>query len=157
MSKPAPRHSHRSGGITPPVLLVLALLLALPGYALSRLAGEIDWRVLVGAPVLISGFAFFAYRSDKRSAETGEWRIPEFTLHLVECLGGWPGAFLAQRQFRHKTAKVSFQLVFWLIVLAHQFVAFDSLNDWAVSREAERVANEQLGRLGSGSSGQAVK
>lgn len=124
------------GRITLPAALWLALLLVLPAYALGRLAGDIDWWVLLGGPVVVSGFAFFAYRSDKRAAEAGEWRIPEFTLHIFELLGGWPGAFLAQRQYRHKTAKLSFQLVFWLIVLAYEFAAYDSLSGWQLSREA---------------------
>ncbi|WP_147463771.1 DUF1294 domain-containing protein, partial [Pseudomonas amygdali] len=42
-------------------------------------------------------------------------------------LGGWPGALLAQQVFRHKTRKVSFQIVFWLIVLAHQVLWLDWL------------------------------
>ena len=37
----------------------------------------------------------------------GAWRIREGTLHLVEALGGWPGAFLAQQTMRHKTVKLS--------------------------------------------------
>jgi uncharacterized membrane protein YsdA (DUF1294 family) len=98
----------------------------------------VDWRVLAGVPVLVSLFAFFAYRRDKRRAEAGEWRIPESTLHLIELVGGWPGAFLAQRQFRHKTAKLPFQVTFWLIVLTHQFLAIDSLTGWRLTREAVR-------------------
>jgi len=35
-------------------------------------------------------------------------------------LGGWPGALLAQQLFRHKTRKLSYQLLFWAIVLLHQ-------------------------------------
>lgn len=34
-------------------------------------------------------------------------------------LGGWPGALLGQRQFRHKTKKLSFLIVFWLVVVLH--------------------------------------
>jgi len=41
-------------------------------------------------------------------------------LHLLELLGGWPGAFLAQRRLRHKCSKRRYQFVFWLIVLAYQ-------------------------------------
>jgi hypothetical protein len=41
------------------------------------------------------------------------WRTPEKVLHASELLGGWPGALLAQQLFRHKTRKVSYQLVFW--------------------------------------------
>src|SRR5688572_15533796 len=107
------------------VFLALGLLLAVPVYAVSRLASSIDWRVLVGVPLALSTFAFFAYRSDKRRAEAGEWRVPESTLHFMALIGGWPGAFLGQRAFRHKTSKVSFRIVFWFIVLMHQFLAVD--------------------------------
>jgi uncharacterized membrane protein YsdA (DUF1294 family) len=73
---------------------------------------------------------------DKRREEEREWRVPEARLHLLEILGGWPGAFLAQRRLRHKCSKGSYQVVFWLIVLAYQFAAFDSLNNWQLSRAA---------------------
>jgi len=107
-----------------------------PSYALSRFSTWIDWRLLVVAPVSVSLFTYFTYRSDKRRAEKGEWRIPEATLHLAELLGGWPGAFLAQRKYRHKTAKTSYQFTFWAIVLIHQFAAFDSLMDWRLTKNA---------------------
>lgn len=55
-------------------------------------------------------------------------------LHLLELLGGWPGAFLAQRRLHHKCSKGSYQFVFWLIVLAYQFAAYDSFQNWKYSR-----------------------
>ena len=125
------------------MFIVLGLLLATPSYALARLAPHIAWWILGGAPLALSVFAFFAYRSDKRSAEAGEWRVPESTLHFVSLVGGWPGAFLAQRAFRHKTSKASFQFVFWTVVLLHQFVAIDSLLDWRFTRDALRVIKSQ--------------
>ncbi len=85
-------------------------------------------------PLAISLFTWLAYRSDKRRAEAGQWRISEAALHFGELAGGWPGALLAQRQFRHKTAKLSFQVVFWLIVLLHQFVALDFLLGWKLAK-----------------------
>lgn len=70
--------------------------------------------------VLVMSFAtFLAYGSDKGRAATGNRRIPERTLHLMAFLGGWPGAFLGQRQYRHKTQKVSFRIVFWITVVLH--------------------------------------
>lgn len=129
----------RSGRLSLSTVVVLGALLALPGYALARLAPPIDVRALVAAAIALSGFAFLAYRSDKRSAEAGEWRVPESTLHFMALIGGWPGAFLAQRAFRHKTAKASFQVVFWAIVLLHQLIAADSLMGWRFTREAWRV------------------
>jgi len=80
--------------------------------------------------VPISALSYASYGADKRRAQKGEWRIAESTLHLLELLGGWPGAFLGQRRFRHKTSKASYQFSFWLIVFAYQFAAFDSLHDW---------------------------
>jgi uncharacterized membrane protein YsdA (DUF1294 family) len=43
--------------------------------------------------------------------------VPERTLHLLALLGGWPGAILGQRHFRHKTRKVSFLFAFWAVVV----------------------------------------
>ncbi|MEN0108245.1 MAG: DUF1294 domain-containing protein [Pseudomonas sp.] len=71
--------------------------------------------------------AIVLYGHDKHRAMAGEWRTPESKLHLVELLGGWPGALLAQQLYRHKTRKVDFQLVFWAIVLAHQALWLDWL------------------------------
>lgn len=67
----------------------------------------------------LSCATFAAYGFDKRQAVTAGRRLPERTLHLLAFLGGWPGALVGQRLFRHKTAKTSFLIVFWLIVLLH--------------------------------------
>lgn len=125
---------------------VLAILLIAPVLALIRLEPWVDWRILVGAPFAVSLFAFFSYRSDKRRAEAGAWRIPETTLHLTALLGGWPGAFLAQRLFRHKVSKVSFQLTFWAVVLLHEFVAIESLQHWRISSDVYRLIQAQIGQ-----------
>ncbi len=46
-------------------------------------------------------------------------RVPEKTLHLLALFGGWPGALMGQRVFRHKTQKFGFRIVFWLCVTLH--------------------------------------
>ena len=68
---------------------------------------------------LMSLVAFLAYAFDKRSARRGDARTSEMRLHALELLGGWPGALIAQRLIRHKNAKASYQIVFWLIGLGH--------------------------------------
>jgi uncharacterized membrane protein YsdA (DUF1294 family) len=60
---------------------------------------------------------FFVYRSDKAAASKDQWRTREKTLHLLGLMGGWPGALIAQKLLRHKTRKLSFQVVFWATVL----------------------------------------
>ncbi len=71
---------------------------------------------LVATTSLVS---FTAYGLDKRRAATGGRRIPERTLHALDLIGGWPGGWLGQRRFRHKTRKLSFQIAFWLTAAAH--------------------------------------
>ncbi len=84
------------------------------------------WLVVMVGYAVLSLVTFVAYTLDKRAARRGRPRTPEVTLHLLELLGGWPGAFVAQRLIRHKNAKISYQIVFWLIVAGHAaaWVAF---------------------------------
>lgn len=127
-------HVNDGGRITGLAVLLLAGLLILPVIALFRRGVDFRW---VGAyAVVISAVSYGSYALDKRRARAQEWRVSEAGLHVTELLGGWPGAFLAQRRLRHKCSKGSYQLVFWLIVLAYQFAAFDSFHDWRYSRSA---------------------
>ena len=74
---------------------------------------------LLGIYLLMSAVAFALYTIDKRRAASNDWRISEATLHVVELLGGWPGAWVAQRVLRHKVQKGSYMLVFWAIIGIH--------------------------------------
>lgn len=69
--------------------------------------------------VLFSALEIVLYRSDKAAAQRGGWRVPEVNLHVVALLGGWPGALVARRAFRHKTTKQPFRTVFWVTVLVN--------------------------------------
>ena len=74
------------------------------------------------ATVAFSVTAFIMYGIDKRRAIRGKPRVSERTLHILSVCGGWPGAHLARLAFRHKTAKLSFRIVFWMIVGIHLLV-----------------------------------
>jgi uncharacterized membrane protein YsdA (DUF1294 family) len=63
---------------------------------------------------IMSFVTFIACGCDKRRARTDRRRVPEKTLHLLAFFGGWPGALMGQRIFRHKTQKLGFQIMFWL-------------------------------------------
>ncbi len=81
-----------------------------------------ELQVCLVLMLVMSVIAFVAYGWDKRHAKFNRWRTPEKTLHLLALLGGWPGAILAQRFFRHKTRKLSFQAAFWVIVALHLLI-----------------------------------
>jgi uncharacterized membrane protein YsdA (DUF1294 family) len=117
------------GGIQNPrlKLLVFAMVCALPLFGSMSFWLRGVSLIPLAAYGIVSVLAFFLYWSDKRKARTDCWRTPENVLHAVELAGGWPGALLAQQVFRHKTRKVSFQLLFWVIVLLHQVFWIDQL------------------------------
>jgi len=130
--------SHAKGGVFAVVasLVVLAGLLILPMMALHQRGLDLRWAGAYG--LVVSALTYWAYARDKRRALDSEWRISEARLHFWELLGGWPGAWVAQRRLRHKCSKSGYQFVFWLIVLVYQFVAFDSFHDWQLCRAGMR-------------------
>ncbi|HMM96637.1 cold shock and DUF1294 domain-containing protein [Phycicoccus sp.] len=69
--------------------------------------------------VVLSAVSFELYRADKSAAQRNAWRVSESMLHAVAVLGGWPGALVASRWFRHKTTKQPFVSIFWATVLAN--------------------------------------
>lgn len=123
----------------PWVKLLLLLILPFAGaFVLIK-----DYGVVWTFPVYLiaSVVSYYFYWDDKGRAKRNEWRIPEANLQFWSLLGGWPGAFIAQQQFRHKTKKLSFQIVFWLIVIAHQLLWFD----WVVMDGKWLVASLSFG------------
>lgn len=85
------------------------------GLWLALLAGRLPaWLVLGCAGLSLASFVL--YWHDKTAAQRGQWRTPESQLHWLALLGGWPGALVAQRAFRHKFRKAAFQRMYWLAV-----------------------------------------
>lgn len=96
--------------------------LALAVFALLYLAASVLYQLplLVAAVYGVMSITCFAvYAIDKRAARAHAWRTPEKTLLLLGLLCGWPGALLAQQWLRHKTAKRSFQRMFWISVVVN--------------------------------------
>jgi uncharacterized membrane protein YsdA (DUF1294 family)/cold shock CspA family protein len=93
-------------------------LLFLMFVGVAIFIGQLPFVVL--APYVgFSVISFLVYRHDKSAAQQNQWRTGEGTLILLGVLGGWPGAFVAQHFFRHKTKKRSFQFAFWVSVLVN--------------------------------------
>jgi uncharacterized membrane protein YsdA (DUF1294 family)/cold shock CspA family protein len=92
----------------PPLFAVGFLLVVIATVMGGRLPAAV-----LGLYFVASIVSFFAYAFDKSAAQRNQWRTQESTLHLFALIGGWPGALAAQRLLRHKSAKTSFQAVFW--------------------------------------------
>ena len=97
-------------------LIVAAVFLAI--VVAASLAAKIP-ILIPGIYLVASLLTFIMYAADKSAARKGASRTPENTLHLLSLAGGWPGALVAQQQFRHKTKKRSFRSVFRLTVLVN--------------------------------------
>ena len=100
-------------GRSPLLLMVAAGFVAF--LAAMVWLGRLPLAVL-GLYAVASVVAFLAYGHDKSAAVRNAWRVQKSTLHLFALLGGWPGALAAQRVFRHKSSKTSFQTSYWITV-----------------------------------------
>ena len=92
-------------------LISLFLSLAIFTYALQHL------QIILSYFIAINLTTFSLYGYDKFISSGEKLRVPELTLQALAILGGSPVALLAQKFFRHKTIKGSFQIVYWLIVI----------------------------------------
>ena len=90
-------------------------LLFLAGVGIATLLGYCPvWlAALYGG---LSVVTYWVYSLDKVSAQRGLDRTPEKMLQMLALFGGWPGALIAQARLRHKNRKVSFQVLFWIVV-----------------------------------------
>ena len=103
------------------VWLIVSTLLLLQAFREKTQLSAV-FAIYLLLTVACSAVAFVMYGIDKRRAVKAKPRISERTLHLLALAGGWPGAYLGSRLFRHKTLKVSFRIVFWLTVAVHLMV-----------------------------------
>jgi uncharacterized membrane protein YsdA (DUF1294 family) len=104
--------------------LWFATALAVLYFAFTRNGVKLPatFAIYLLSTVVCSLIAFVLYAVDKRRSVRDRPRISERTLHLFGALGGWPGAHFARRTFRHKSVKMSFRFVFWLIVAGHMLI-----------------------------------
>ncbi len=65
----------------------------------------------------INAATYYIYKLDKKLAKKREWRVPEKTLHAFAFMGGIPGALIARKILRHKTAKKPFIREFWGVAI----------------------------------------
>jgi uncharacterized membrane protein YsdA (DUF1294 family) len=90
----------------------------------SAMLAVSGWTLGLGAWMgLASVVAFVTHGLDKRSAMRGRRRVPEARLHLMELIGGWPGALVAMGLFHHKVRKPSYLVItlgimaVWIVIV----------------------------------------
>lgn len=96
--------------------LLIVLYAALLAWAINARRLPLEFA---GVPLLMSAITWVAYALDKHAAQTGRWRTQETVLHVLELLGGWPGAIAAQQWLRHKTRKTGYRIAFWSVTALH--------------------------------------
>lgn len=119
-SKPA-ANSYKAAYSTASDLLRAGLVLAYIAFIACAVGRGMVMLETAFIPAIACIITYMAYAADKHFAQNNRWRIPETNLHLLEFLGGWPAALIAQRVLRHKTRKASYRIVFWMMVVLNVF------------------------------------
>lgn len=106
------RPPRKRRGATPVLLGIVAWFGLFVG---ATVAGRLAVPVLLALPIY-NLFVFFLYWHNRHARSRGATHIPEDALHVLAALGGWPGAWLAQRLLRYQPATAWFDRAFWIAV-----------------------------------------
>lgn len=88
-------------------------------------------QLVIAWLIAVNVLALLMFGLDKLFAIQGWRRIRERTLFFLVLIGGGVGALLGMHLFRHKTRKLSFQIVIALILLVQLgLLAFFVSGDW---------------------------
>ena len=113
----AQENSKKQDSSTSFSFIFLAFIFLFSAFVLERtLKGLLPlWYIFIylGANLVV----FLYYYQDKTSAIKNDWRTSESTLHWLSLLGGWGGAYIAQKLFRHKYKKASFMFTYKFTVI----------------------------------------
>lgn len=111
-----PKHTQKSTGAGLPSLVLAGGFLA--AIAFAALIKAIPWLMAAGYAAA-SAITYIAYAIDRSAAQNNRRRTPESTLQTLALIGGWPGAAIAQVRLRHKSQKLSFRVMFWMMAIIH--------------------------------------
>ena len=92
----------------------------------------LEIMLLMGYLGLINLITFIMFGLDKSKAKRGVNRISEKTLLGISLIGGAFGGLLGMLVFRHKTKKLSFKLLFGIVLLINVIVYYFILKDTVI-------------------------
>ena len=109
------RPKQKRRGATPALLGIVAYYGLLVG---ATVTDRISVPMLIAVPIF-NLFVFFLYWHNKDAARRGGMRLHEDLLHVLAALGGWSGAWLAQRLLRYKPTTPWFERTYWIATGIH--------------------------------------
>ena len=103
--------------MTPPFILFALIAALFTVLSVVFLHNTFGIGIFIAYLLSVNLATCILYGYDKFISGTQMLRVPEKVLHLFALAFGSPAAFVAQKCFRHKTVKKSFQIWFVLIIL----------------------------------------
>lgn len=103
-------------------------------FLIAVVAALLFGQLLYVLPLLYleaSIFTYWLYKADKEAAIARHGnRLAEQSLQLFALIGGWPGAYLAQRQLAHKRSKLPFRREFGFVIVGNALLVIWLLSPW---------------------------
>ena len=84
----------------------------------------IPTTIILGYLGLINLMTFIMFGIDKSKARSGSSRISEASLFLISLIGGALGGLLGMMLFRHKTRKMGFKAIMFIIILINIYLYY---------------------------------
>lgn len=102
-----------------PIFFLIIIYISLLFYSIIR-----EWLPTNILPffIILNFITFFIYWWDKSASGDGLRRTSENTLHILAILGGWIGAYIAQKTLRHKSVKKEFQTTFKVSIIFNYLI-----------------------------------
>ncbi len=85
---------------------------------------ELETNIILGYLGLINLIALIMFGIDKSKAKRGGRRISEAGLFMISLVGGAFGGLLGIVLFRHKTRKLGFKAIMFIIVLINIYLYY---------------------------------
>ena len=85
---------------------------------------ELETNIILGYLAFINLVAIIMFGIDKSKAKRGGRRISEASLFLISFIGGAVGGVLGMLVFRHKTRKLGFKAIMFIIVLINIYLYY---------------------------------
>jgi uncharacterized membrane protein YsdA (DUF1294 family) len=96
---------------------------------------QLQIEIILGYLALINLITLIMFGMDKSKARQGNSRISEKSLFFASFIGGIWGGILGMMIFRHKTRKLNFKIVMFLILLinlaGYYLIIYDMLS-WLI-------------------------